>query len=181
MTLSALGEIAEEVRSELGSVDIFIPALGNASSILGPARVFGSETKVIAFESFQAAVGYEHLHPGEYSRLYGINPGTLSRHRLPGTSYQGMDFMPHTRLAFEDGRVFEMFLVSDKKMDEEYQEKTGREVPADLPRWDAIAMPGYGHSTRAGLAVALKIAAREEVENKTIVIVAYDHANRYDS
>lgn len=180
VTLRALGEIATEIQSKVDSVDYFVPALGNGSSLLGPARMFESATKIVGFESFQSAVGYERLHPGEYKRLYRIDPGKLSRHQMPGTSYQGMDF-PHIRLAFEEGHVSEMILVSDRKLDEEYRHKTGREVPADMPRWDSIEMVGYGRSTRAGLAVALQIAARKDVNKKNIVLIAYDHSNRYDS
>lgn len=179
MTLSALEGIARESLSQI-NVDYFIPAIGNGSSVLGPGRVFDKGTQVVAFETFQSAAAYELKNPGEYERRYGIKPGTLSRHKLPGTSYQGIDF-PHIRNAVESGLVNSVVLVSDKTMDSEYERITGREKTKILPHWDMQLANHHdlGRTGRAGIAVALQLA--QKVTGKNMLVIAYDKATRYDS
>lgn len=179
VTVEALGAIGTEIRREIGSPDWFIPAVGNGSSVLGPARALRPRTAIMTFESFQSGVAHEMLYPGQYERKYGIAPGSLPRHQLPGTSFIGIDF-PHIRLALEKERlVCRTALVSDARTDEQYTALTGRCVPCDIPRWDSIQLPPYGRSTRAGLAVALQLASTERDRN--IVLIAYDKEDRYDT
>lgn len=178
VTTKALEGIALEALDQLDHVDFFVPAIGNGSSVLGPGRAARSAGgRVVTFESFQSGVGMELLYPGRYAATFGIEPGSLPRHRLPGTSFQGIDF-PHIRLAFEEGVVNDTFLVSDHVIDEQYRERTGRHDTADLPHWDAHPNLPYGRTTRAGLAVALQIA--ESVKDQNIVIIGYDKPDRYD-
>ena len=179
VTLSSLENISKEVR-DLMRVDYFIPAVGNGSSVLGPGRVFGDETSVIAFETFQSAVAFCHMYPDNYYNTYGIKPGTLSRHRLPGTSYQGIDF-PHIKNSVKEGVIDEVILVSDEKMDAEYATLTGRDDTKDLPHWDMELenREDFGRSTRAAIAVALETA--RNVHEKNLLIIAYDKADRYDN
>jgi cysteine synthase len=138
-----------------------------------------ARTKIVAFETFQSAVAYELMYPGEYQKLFGIKPGTLSRHRLPGTSFQGIDF-PHIRNSI-DGRVIDkVILVSDARMDSEYNTMTNRNDTESLPHWD-ISYSGnndLGRSTRAGISVALEIA--KTVNGKNFLVIAYDKSDRYD-
>ncbi len=87
VTLKAFEGIAREALAE-ADIDIYLPAVGNGSTVLGPGRVFvGNGTEMITFESVQAAVAYDQLNPGRYEQQFGIKPGTLPRHRLRGTSY----------------------------------------------------------------------------------------------
>lgn len=179
ITLSALEGIGREVTNEI-DVDYFIPAVGNGSSVLGPARVLGDSTTVFAFESVQSAVAYDQKYPGEYERKFEIKPGTLPRHKLRGTSFPGIDF-PHIRAAVNEGIIDEVVLVSDVEMDSHYYELTGRKDTEQLPHWD---MPLFDHEDlgrtgRAGISVALRIA--EDIEDKNMLIIAYDKADRYDS
>lgn len=179
ITTYALGEIAYELQDQLGQVDYFIGAVGNGSSILGPGRVLKNESQIVAFEPFQSAVAYDLLYPGRYEETYGIKPGSLPRHRLPGTSFQGIDF-PHIRIAFQEEQlVSETFLVSDQTTNAQYQTQNGenRFIQA-LPHWDAIELP-YGRTTRAGVAVALQLA--KKISGQNFVVVAYDKADRYDN
>lgn len=182
VTLRALAEIADEVMSEI-KVDYFIPAVGNGSSVLGPGREFkrrSPQTKVVAFETLQSAAAYEQKYPGEYEKKFRIKPGTLSRHRLPGTSYQGIDF-PHIRSSVEEGVIDEVVLVSDTKMDEEYQRITGKDYSRQLPHWDGYLVDheDLGRTGRAGIAAALQLA--EKVRGKSLLVIGYDKAERYDS
>ena len=85
VTLKALEAIAHEVKRKV-KPHYFIPAVGNGSSVLGPARALGGRTKAVAFETFQSAVAHSLKHPGNYEKQFGIRPGTLSCPRLPGTS-----------------------------------------------------------------------------------------------
>ncbi|MBS3096076.1 pyridoxal-phosphate dependent enzyme [Candidatus Woesearchaeota archaeon] len=217
ITLMALEVIADEVMREKIEIAYFVPAVGNGSSVLGPARVFKKideilygaiggiweepssfggvamkdlqdtadyidsvRTKTIAFETVQSAVAFDQLHPGEYEKRFSIKPGTLSRHRLPGTSYQGINF-PHIKNSIEGRIIDEVILVSDSKMDEEYQRLTGMADTRQLPHWD-VHFAGHkdlGRSTRAGISVALDIAKR--AKGKNILVIGYDKAERYDN
>ncbi|OGG51494.1 hypothetical protein A2704_04790 [Candidatus Kaiserbacteria bacterium RIFCSPHIGHO2_01_FULL_54_36b] len=180
VTTQSLEAIATEIQQQLGSIDYYVAAVGNGSTVLGPGRVFAAlGTKVVTFESFQSGVAYEMLYPGAYEREFGIMPGSLPRHNLFGTSYPGIKF-PHIQIALQkEHLVSESYLVSDAAVDDNYYKATGKEAPAELPRWDAYQLRPYGRTTRAGLAVALKIAQR--VRGKKIVALAYDKEDRYDS
>ena len=163
---------------EIG-VDYFIPAVGNGSSVLGPARVLPKESRVVPFETVQSAVAYDLKYPGEYELRFGIKPGTLSRHQLPGTSYQGISF-PHVNNSIE--LLDDVILISGVKMDEEYRSLTDRNDSQSLPHWDDPNIAYHedlGRSSRAGLAVALEIAKR--VSEKDLLIIGYDKIDRYDS
>ncbi len=179
VTLSALGKIGEEISAQI-NVDYFIPAVGNGSSILGPARALSESTVVIAFESFQSAVAYDLKYLGKYCREFGIEPGILPRHKIRGTSFRGIDF-PHIKTAIEQGVIDDVFLVSDQEMDENYFQLTRRNDTLRLPHWDMRLEDCHdlGRSSRAGIAVALQIADR--VRNKNLVIIGYDKIDRYDS
>lgn len=135
-------------------------------------------TKIIAFETFQSAVAFNQLYPNKYQKKFGIEPGTLSRHRLPGTSYQGIDF-PHIRNAVETQVLDKVVLISDENIDAEYLGLTGRNDTEKLLHWDKVKYQDLGRSSLASLAVALDTA--EKVNGKNILIIAYDKANRYDS
>jgi cysteine synthase len=180
ITLKAFESIAKEVLEE-ADVDFYLPAVGNGSTVLGPGRLFNENgTKMVTFESVQAAVAYDQLFPGRYEQQFGIKPGSLPRHRLRGTSYQGINF-PHIKNAVEQGMVHDAILVSDRWQDKAYQDMTGRTDLADLPHWDQTfaGHEDVGRSTRAGIAACLELA--KSVSGKTMLIVAYDNASRYDS
>ncbi len=195
LTLVALRKIGEEVVQQMKNgvqnkmqngydltVDYFLPAVGNGSTILGPAPAFeGLSTKIIAYESFQAAVVYDLLQPEKYQQEYGIAPGSLPRHKLRGTSYQGIDF-PHIRNAVAQQLIFDSVLVSDREIDANYFAATGRNDTLQLPHWDDQVFEElqleYGRSTRAGIAVAQQLS--KKVEGKNFVIMAYDTIERYD-
>ena len=178
----ALGAIAHEILDQLATVDYFVVAVGNGSSILGPGRVFkqktGEKTRVVTFESFQSGVAHDILHPGRYKEQYGFEIGELPRHKMYGTSFPGINF-PHIRIAIQGEKLVSgSWLVSDQEVDANYLAATGKKVPDELPRWDAVELRPYGRSTRAGLAVALKLV--ECVKDKNIVFIAYDKEDRYD-
>jgi len=146
----------------------------------GLSHIEDTKTRVVTFEPFQSAVAYDLMFPGMYEMKFGIKPGSLSRHRLPGTSFQGIDF-PHIINSIEGKIIDDVILVSDEKADREYKEKTGREDTKELPHWDAPIENHleFGRSTKAGIQVALRIS--EGVANKKILVVGYDKADRYDS
>lgn len=178
VVLFSLEGIVKEVVGQI-AIDFYLPAVGNGSSILGPGRILSAETKIIAFESSQSAVAYDLKFIGEYERKFGIKPGTLPRHKLRGTSFQGVDF-PHIKNAITAGIIHDVILVSDEEVDSNYFARTQRDDFRQLPHWDA-SLPyakEYGRSTRAGVAVALSISGK--MSGKNIVIIAYDKAERYD-
>jgi len=181
ITLDALKQIGKEICAGTG-VDYFIPAVGNGSSILGPVRAFPATTRVVTFESFQSAVMYDLKYPGRYRKQFGIEPGVLPRHRLRGTSFRGIDF-PHIQSAIESGIVDDAVLVSDREIDRNYHELTGRRDSEQLPHWDGQIEDenchDLGRSSRAGIQVALQLA--KQVSGKNLVIIGYDKIDRYDT
>ncbi len=195
ITTSALAAIGEEVLEQRGrEVDVYVAGLGNGSSVLGPGRVFNrAGVRVVTFESFQSGVGYEMIYPGRYKQEYGIEPGSLPRHRLPGTSFPGIPF-PHIRAAFEEELVSDTVLVSDELTNKQYA-PVGRDLEGfpglpmthGLPHWDNYLTLPYGRTTMAGLAVAWRIASKNRgwrdhhISGIDIVIIAYDKPDRYDS
>jgi cysteine synthase len=181
VTTSALEEIGRELCKQLDPVDYFIAAVGNGSSILGPGRILKGKAQIVTFESFQSAVAYELMYPGRYEKFYRIKPGSLPRHILPGTSFQGIEF-PHIRIAFkEECLVSKTVLVTDGHVDRNNRTLNNRSDTFFLPHWDRPdlwSIP-YGRTTVAGIAVALKEA--EAVSGKNFVVLAYDKPNRYDT
>ncbi|MAG02327.1 hypothetical protein CMI42_03240 [Candidatus Pacearchaeota archaeon] len=137
-----------------------------------------TRTRIVPFETVQAAVLYDLKHPGEYERRFGIKPGSLSRHELPGTSFQGIDF-PHITNSLE--LVDDVALVSSERMDAQYSDLTGRDDTKKLVHWDSPieSADGFGRTTKAGINVALDIA--KNVEGKNLLVIGYDKSNRYDS
>ena len=176
ITLSALEGITNEAVREI-DVDIFIPAVGNGSSVLGPGRILDG-IRIVGYETAQSAVAYDMLNPGRYKEEFGIEPGTLSRHRLPGTSYRGIDF-PHIQNAVKGNILDQVVLVSCNDMNREYQDLTGRTDLESLPRFDITYLwhEDLGKSTNAGISVTLDLA--KEVEGKNMLVIGYDKADRY--
>lgn len=139
-------------------------------------------TRIVPFETFQSAVMYGLKYPGRYEIEFGMKPGSLSRHSLPGTSFQGIDF-PHIGNSVANGLVDDVVLVSDRTMDREYTDKTGRDDSTRLVHWDAPINGSeneeFGRTTLAGINVALRLA--ENVGGKNFLVIGYDKADRYDS
>ena len=178
VSLTAMDDIAREVAGE--GIDIYVPAIGNGTSVLGVGqRLKELGTRIVGFEPFQSAVTLNLLKPGVYQRTFGIEPGSLPRHKMPGTSFNGIDF-PHIRNAVESGLLDDVVLVSDRQQTEAYRELGGSFNAESLVHWDqSPELEEAGRTTRAGLAVALKLA--EETQNQTLMIIGYDTADRYDS
>lgn len=179
VTLHALEGVSQEVMDHIG-IDYFIPAIGNGSSVLGPGRIITDPKKIITFEHFQSGVAFELKYPGIYKDRFSIDPGTLSRHKLPGTSYWGIDF-PHLHAAIHNGIVDDVIFVSDVETDFEYHKLTGRRDSEDLLHWDMELSDreGLGRSSRAGIVVAMELS--KTVEDKNMIVIAYDKADRYDN
>lgn len=181
ITLDAMAGIADEVMKKV-DIDYFLPAVGNGSSVFGPGKAFKEKSlaKIIAFETLQSAAAYELKYPGKYEADFGIKPGTLERHHLPGTSYQGINF-PHIIHAVREGVIDDVVLVSDKHMDDDYHAKTGKDYTKQLIHYDAelLESDDLGRTGMAGLAIALEMA--KHVKKKNFLIIGYDKINRYDS
>jgi len=178
--LTELGTgIAHETLEKV-PIRTFCPAVGNGSSLLGPLQGFleaQSDISVYPFETVQSAVAYDLLHLGKYEEMFGIKPGTLSRHQLPGTSFQGIDF-PH--ISHSIPLIDDVILVSDKRIDAEYETLTGRTTTRELPHWDTdlTHVGDLGRTTRAGITVALHLIKKLGLDD--ILVLAYDKSERYD-
>ncbi len=180
VTLDAMAKIASEVMEKI-EVDYFLPAVGNGSSVFGPGKVFKEKSlaKIVAFETVQSAAMYELKYPKKYEADFKIKPGTLERHHLPGTSYQGIDF-PHIIHAIREEIIDDVVLVSDKEMDKDYYAKTGKDFTKQLIHYDEKIPESQdlGKTGMAGLAIALEMA--KKVSKKNFLIIGYDKIDRYD-
>ena len=194
-TLGALKTIWYEASQQLDDAaqeqfDAFLPAIGNGSSVTGPCRAMkdSRNIRVVGYETVQSAAAYEKKQPGRFEERFGIKPGELKRHNLPGTSYTNnkddarfddIDF-PHLDEAVRT-HLDDIILISGSTMDDEYEQ---REDSIDgktrrLPHWDDIPATGdLGRSTRAGIAAALSDAKANK--RGDYLVIAYDNASRYD-
>ena len=181
ITLGAMEQIYLEIPSE-PQINYFMPAVGNGTTVLGIGKHFRSNktyTNIIPFEHVKSGVLYDKVFPGVYEKLFNIKPGTLPRHNLPGTSFNGIDF-PHIINSL-DLNLNGVILVSDKETDDEYEEETGKTIMSKLPHWDinTSQYPEFGRTTNAGIAVALE--ASKLVKCNNILIIGYDKIDRYDN
>jgi len=198
VTLKALEGIADEVLA-VQPIDHFISAVGNGSNTLGVGRgMKQAGVSVTGYESFSSATVYNTMYSNKRDPRYTVNrfgyvrEGAFTRHQMPGTSYPGIDF-PHIRGLFEEAILDDVVLVVDEEQNKQYlaghldismngmfEHHQQQKRVAELPRWDSPIeySDNMGRSSRAGLAIALNMAA--QVERKNILILQYDTAERYD-
>jgi cysteine synthase len=182
-TLKGFENIAKEIIAEGCKVDYFIGAVGNGSSLFGVGNALSRqmpEMQVIGYEPFQSALAFDKKFPGLYERLFLIKPGTLSRHSLPGLSYQTNLEVPHLDMAIR--MLGDVYLVSDQRHDKEYKQIIKTDITTELPHWDDPNLGNceqFGRSTRAGLAT-IKAMMEYGARNKTFLLIAYDSIDRYD-
>ncbi|UCH85517.1 MAG: pyridoxal-phosphate dependent enzyme [Candidatus Latescibacterota bacterium] len=198
LTVDALAHIGEEVLDEApAEIDVFVAAVGNGASVLGPGRVlkeYGAE--VIAWDPVQAPTAYEMRHPGAYKEMFEIDPGQLGLHGIYGTGVMGVKF-PFLEEAVIGGDVQsaivkDVMLVADEKAMEAFSALYDRDVISSRALDAALSLPdlaaahrllagveklSVGRSSAGSLAVALKLC--EKVKNKNILIILYDRATYY--
>src|SRR3989344_1658302 len=206
-TLKSLESIADEafhqvrdLTPEHPTIDYYVGAVGNGSTVLGPGRKFREHgTKVYGSEPSSSGVLFELLHPEEYERTFGIEYGSMPVHDIYGMSYPGLDF-PHLRNSVDI--VEDSILVVDEKILRQafrlfFERSRERGVTygnqmlaiSDLPRYDTnhvlnriLERQGYnpvGRSSHVGFAAALTLAG--QVRDSTIMFLCYDQLKRYDA
>lgn len=184
---NSISAIYDEAVSQHGKpFDGIVSALGNGTNTLGlgrAARRRDPTTRLYAYEMFSSGAGYAQRYPGTFDGRFSVNPRDFSRHQMPGTSFP-TDFNLPALLEATGAHVDEVMLVADQKTKDEYAEMTGKEaLPAEVTQYDEAFLDPqieqYGRSTRAGMAVALKLASTS-LNKKTLLVLAYDKAERYD-
>jgi len=183
LAIDTMHGIVDEISSGMGtqSVHNIISVLGNGTSALGLVERASPVTKVTAMETLASGVGYRAKYGEEaYAQLLdGFDPKNFSRHRMPGTSYPGIEF-PALREAAE--RSARVVLVVDEKMEREWLHHTAKFLPSGVVRFHDTApdaeLATYGRSTRASIAVAQQLA--KQTHNENFVVIGYDRADRYD-
>lgn len=183
---SKYAKLAKTQAEKLGlPIDLYMAFVGNGSSLYGPAREFAkSGIKTYAAEPAQAALAFDLLKKGVYKELFGIEPGTLPRSRLPGGSFsiKGEHIpVPHISTPILEGLVEDILLISDRWTNKDYQNELGesaREYFFNLARWDLSKYEDAGRTTRAALAGAKELA--KEVSGKNFLILKYDTMDKYD-
>lgn len=188
-SINAFRPFIEEVAG-IGIVpDVVISPLGNGTNTLPTVTDFKSlfrKVKVYGFESVASANAYRKFYPGKYEKIFGINPEILGRHDMPGSSPASTLFpMPALEKAIPllDG----IGLVTSNSINDKFKEITGF-TPADksswVAKWDDYnldEMSEFGRTGRAGFAIAVKIAEKQELKGKHFLIPVFDAAWHYDS
>ena len=196
--VKAMAGLADEVLdSSPVPLDLFVAAVGNGLSILGPGRVLKERgLGVLAWDPVQAPTSLEMKYPGRYRELFGVAPGALGHHRNLGTGVLGVEF-PFLREAVlgsreNDAVVDDVRLVADEDAISSISALVDRGEAPERARRAALELPyltdalrllageerkSIGFSSAGSLAVALERC--KEVPDTNILIIFYDHASNY--
>lgn len=187
--IDAFKPFVDEVVEAGITPDVVICPLGNGTTTLPMAAGFKSlfrKVKVIGFESVLSAYGHRKKYPGKYERIFGVDPETLPRHDMPGTTPSSTIFpMPALESAIQllDG----VGLVTSTLTDEKFFSVTGY-LPSNksdwVTKWDDYYLPelaDFGRTGKAGFAIAVKYAQKEKLTGKHFLIPVFDAAWHYDS
>ncbi len=187
--IDAFKPFIEEVV-EAGIVpDVVICPLGNGTTTLPMAAGFKSlfrKVKVVGFEAASSALAYRKKFPGKYESIFGIDPVTIPRHDLPGTTPASTIFpMPAFESAIE--MLDKVGLVTSDFVNSNFMKTVGF-VPSDksdwVVKWDDFhhqVMSDFGRTGKAGFAVAATYARKEEMTGKHFLIPVFDAAWHYDA
>ncbi len=188
IAIHSIYSLVEEVlRDTPRVIDFVVTPLGNGTTTLPFIDGFTSanpEVRIIGVES--VASGYAHCrkYAGAYKELLGVEPTDFPRHNMPGTTPRTAKFpMPALEAAIP--LLHEVVLVGDERNALRYQEITGKELPNDVVRWDALEhlpVPEFGEFGRSGLA-ALAVAQRvaKGQVGKTFFVPVLDASHHYDA
>ena len=166
-TPDAMAPFAAEIIQDFPSganLDYFVPALGNGTSSVLPARLLKARfpsMRLIGYESYDAPVVYEMKHPGRFEALFK-HPPKFEPHLLFGTSAFGVDFkFLREGLDIIDG----IQLVHNNEwapVQAQLESKFGYRV---------------GPTSAAGVLVTQRIS--KDVENKNFLSIFYDSSSLY--
>lgn len=186
ISTNACSRAVDEIKKSIEKIDKFVAISGNGTTQYGYGRRLKElypSIEIIGAESFQSALVFNKLYPGEYKQKYGIDPDErdkFSRHRLPGTSFPTS--LSYPALEASLSILSDEKLVWDEKAANEYQTITGLKVPNDAIFFDKSVpeeLQSFGRTTKVGYNVAKELA--EKTNDQNYLIFAYDNANRYDS
>lgn len=185
VVMQACAQVANEIVEEVEKLDTFVAISGNGTTQNGYGRKLKelfTDLRIVGCEAFESAYVFDKLYPNLSKERYGITEKTrkqFSRHRLPGTTFPASFIAPALEASLD--LLSDEKLIWDKQTEKEYKILTKRSIPADAIFWDREIpeeLQKYGRTTWAGYKVAKSLA--QETENQTYLIVAYDHADRYD-
>lgn len=170
--------------------DVVICPLGNGTTTLPMATEFKllfPEVTVVGFEAASSALAYRMKFPGEYERIFGVaDPAVIARHDLPGTTYANPIFefpaleacIPHLDM---------VGLVTSNFVNNNFMNAVGfkpTDKSDDVVKWDNLhhdAIGEFGRTGRAGFAVAVAMARKQEMIGKHFLVPVFDAAWHYDS
>lgn len=183
--INAFNPFIEEVLEAGINPDVVVCPLGNGTTTLPLATGFKSAT-LIGFESVSSALAYRKFYPGKYERIFGVDPKSLPRHDLPGTTPSSTIFpMPALEEAIPMLSV--VALVTSNFVNNNFFNLTGF-LPSDKSRWvakwdddDSEELSGFGRTGKAGFAVAKLYAQKYKLKNKSFLIPVFDASYHYDS
>ena len=187
ISTDACGNAMAEVMRDMAQTSLtkMIVVSGNGTTQYGYSKKMKSllpDIEITGLEAFQSGFVFDKLYPDLYQSIYGIDTDDrkkFSRHRLPGTSFPGKTVYPaiNESLSFLRNEV----LVWDTQAQEEYEQIFHKSVPKDAIFFDRDIpkeLLSWGRTTAASFKVASTLA--EHTYNENILMVAYDHKERYD-
>jgi cysteine synthase len=187
--VNAFNAFVEEVVEFGISPDMVICPLGNGTTTLPIATGFKSlfrKTQIVGFEAVSSALAYRKKFPGKYERVFGIDPETIPRHDLPGTTPAKAVF-PHPALDAGILNLDYIALVTSNHINNCFMKTVGFK-PSDksehVIKWDDFnheASSEFGRTGKAGFAVAVAIARKQGFVAKHILVPVFDAAWHYDS
>jgi len=197
-SIDAISVMAQEVLDQTSmQFDIFVAAIGNGLSILGPSKILKyNGLKIIGWDPLQAPRGFEMKFPGRYKELFGIDPGSLGLHKILGTGVLGVKFPFLDEVIFGSPNgepiIDDIMIAADEEAIHKLSVLINQnKIKANiLPK--ALNLPNItqahfqlvgteyksvGYSSAGSFATALKLC--ESHKDKKLLIIFYDSLANY--
>lgn len=187
--INAFRPFVDEVV-EAGIVpDVVICPLGNGTTTLPMVMGFKSlfrKVKVYGFESVISGYSHTKKYPNKYQSIFGINPKIFGRNDLPGTTPANMIF-PFPAIEASVPLLDGVGLVTSDAVNDIFLQTIGC-LPTDksdwVAKWDDYNLPemsDFGRTGKAGFAIAVKIAQKENLQGMHFLIPVFDASWHYDN
>lgn len=169
--------------------DVVICPLGNGTTTLPMITGFKGlfrKIKVVGFESVSSALAYRMKYPGKYESIFNIDPTIIPRHNLPGTT-PAFTVFPHPALDLSAEKLDIIALVTSDYVDTSFMKTVGFkpcEKSNHVVKWDDFHHEGlvnFGRTGKAGFAVAVTLARKENMVGKHFLVPVFDAAWHYDN
>ena len=190
-------EAFDQANSQGFTFNAIVLAIGNGSSLFGPATVFRNyepKGNVFAWEPFSAGRAYDMLNPGAYRDDFGVDPG-FADHNLIGAVGPGVT-IPFVEMACQKPKLIdEVVLVSDEYQLKAYRTVAKRKIrnvsfqraERQMVYWEEtqrmLNHSGFdvGRTSAASVAVAMNrpYDYNKKLEDFNTLVIFYDDTSKY--